>query len=57
MSLYPAVKDPSLVGTHPVVVGGGGGYVWDDVLEYRVWCHALDGAPDTENGDNYYCYV
>jgi hypothetical protein len=54
MSKYPSVKDPSLVGTYPAVVGGGGGYVWDDVLEYRVWCHPHDGAPDTENGDDYY---
>ncbi|QKG57124.1 GCN5 family acetyltransferase [Hymenobacter sp. BRD128] len=54
MSEYPSVKDPSLVGTYPAVVGAGGGYVWDDVLEYRVWCHPHDGAPDTENGDDYY---
>ena len=54
MSLYPPVKDPSLVGTYPAVVGGGGGYVWDEVLEYRVWCHPHDGAPDTEDGNDYY---
>ena len=54
MSKYPSVKDPSLVGTYPTVVGGGGGYVWDDVLEYRVWCRPHDGAPDTKNGDDYY---
>jgi hypothetical protein len=23
-------------------------------LEYRVWCHPHDGAPDIENGDDYY---
>lgn len=54
MPRYPTVKDPSLVGTYPALVGAGGGYVWDDVLEYRVWCHPHDGAPDTENGDDYY---
>ena len=54
MSKYPSVKDPNEVGNYPVVVGAGGGYVWDDVLEYRVWCHPHDGAPDTENGDDYY---
>lgn len=54
MSLYPPVKDPTLVGTYPAVVGGGGGYVWDEVLEYRVWCHPHDGAPDTEEGNDYY---
>jgi hypothetical protein len=31
-----------------------GGYVWDEVLEYRVWCHPHDGAPDTEDGGDYY---
>jgi hypothetical protein len=54
MSRYPPVKNPSLVGSYPAVVGAGGGYVWDDVLEYRVWCHPHDGAPDTENGEDYY---
>jgi hypothetical protein len=39
------------------VVGAGGGYVWDEVLEYRVWCHPQEGAPDTENGeDSYYLF-
>jgi len=28
--------------------------VWDDVLEYRVWCHPERGAPDTEEGNDYY---
>lgn len=32
----------------------GGGYVWDEVLEYRVWCHPENGAEDIENGDDYY---
>lgn len=46
-SKYPQVKDPSLVGTYDAIAGAGGGYVWDDVLEYRVWCHP-------ETGDDYY---
>lgn len=54
MPNYPEVKAPNLVGEYPAVVKAGGGYVWDDVLEYRVWCHPEDGAPDTENGDDYY---
>lgn len=54
MSKYPSVKDPSQIGDYPAVVGAGGGYVWDAVLEYRVWCHPHDGAPDTENGNDYY---
>jgi len=54
MSIYPHVKDPSLVGSYPAVVKSGGGYVWDAVLEYRVWCHPHDGAPDLEDGNDYF---
>lgn len=35
--MYPPVRDPDQVGTYPAAVCAGGGYVWDDVLEYRVW--------------------
>lgn len=51
---YPDVVDPKLVGTYPAVVPTGGGYVWDEILEYRVWCHPERGAPDLEDGDDYY---
>ncbi len=54
MSKYPKVKDPSLVGEYPALVNAGGGYVWDEVLEYRVWCHPHDGAPDIANGEDYF---
>lgn len=53
-SRYPAVKDHDLVGTYPASAKAGGGYVWDDVLEYRVWCHPERGAPDLANGNDYY---
>ncbi len=52
--LYPDAVDLSLVGEYPAAVGSGGGYVWDDVLEYRVWCHPERGAPDDDNGNDYY---
>jgi len=52
--IYPKVKDIELVGTYPALSKLGGGYVWDHVLEYRVWCHPERGAPDEENGDDYY---
>ena len=39
----PDVADPDRVGTYPATVGAGGGYVWDQVLEYRVWCHPERG--------------
>jgi putative acetyltransferase len=54
MSEYPSVKDPSLVGSYSAVAKAGGGYVWDAVLEYRVWCHPHDGAPDLHEGSDYY---
>jgi hypothetical protein len=50
----PAVLDPELVGTYPANSKAGGGYVWDAVLEYRVWCHPERGAPDEADGSDYY---
>ena len=43
---YPEAVDPSLVGTYSALAKAGGGFVWDDVLEYRVWCHPEDGSDD-----------
>jgi hypothetical protein len=51
---YPEVEDPSKVGKYSPLAGAGGGYVWDAVLEYRVWCHPERGAPDLEDGSDYY---
>jgi putative acetyltransferase len=51
---YPDVVDPGLVGTYSPLAKAGGGYVWDDVLEYRVWCHPERGASDLEDGSDYY---
>jgi putative acetyltransferase len=53
-SKYPPVKDPALVGTYPALAKSGGGYVWDDVLEYRVWCHPENGAQNLDNVSDYY---
>ena len=50
MSSYAKVKDSRLVGTYPAVVKSGGGFVRDDVLEYRVRCHPHDGAEGLEDG-------
>jgi hypothetical protein len=50
----PAALDPTLVGSYSAVAKAGGGYVWDAVLEYRVWCHPHDGAPDEADGSDYY---
>lgn len=43
---YPDAVDPGRVGDYPARAGAGGGYVWDAVLEYRVWCHPRDGGDD-----------
>lgn len=53
-SQYPPVMDPDAVGSYPARVGAGGGYVWDAVLEYRVWCHPERGAPDLADGSDYF---
>jgi putative acetyltransferase len=54
VTLYPDAEDPSQVGEYSALCGAGGGYVWDAVLEYRVWCHPERGAPDLEDGNDYY---
>jgi hypothetical protein len=51
---YPDVMDASLVGTYSALAKAGGGYVWDEVLEYRVWCHPERGASDDDDGSDYY---
>src|SRR5262249_53063917 len=42
------------VGTYPARAKAGGGYVWDEVLEYRVWCHPERGADKKADGADYY---
>jgi putative acetyltransferase len=51
---YPDAIDRAMVGGYSPLSGAGGGYVWDAVLEYRVWCHSERGAPDLEDGSDYY---
>jgi putative acetyltransferase len=51
---YPTAVDPTRVGRYPALANSGGGYVWDEVLEYRVWCHPERGAPDLHEGDDYF---
>jgi putative acetyltransferase len=54
MTVYPAVMAPERVGSFPATAKAGGGFVWDEVLEYRVWCHPERGAPDVAQGNDYY---
>lgn len=51
---FPSVLDLSKVGEYPAGAKAGGGFVWDAVLEYRVWCHPAQGAPDEADGSDYY---
>jgi putative acetyltransferase len=51
---FPRAIDPARVGRYPVTAAAGGGFVWDAVLEYRVWCHPELGAPDNAEGNDYY---
>jgi len=44
-SKYPVTKEPNNVGNHPLLVHSGGGYLYDAVLEYRVWSKSEDGQP------------
>lgn len=51
---FPTASHPWRVGTYPALAAAGGGYVWDEVLEYRVWCHPERGAPDLEQGSDWF---
>ena len=45
-SAYPVATDPKKVGTYPALAKSGGGYFYDDVLEYRVWITPRSGGDD-----------
>ena len=46
---YPAVIDPTQVGQYDEAAYSGGGYFFDEVLEYRVWCYPDIEADITDN--------
>ena len=52
---FPVALDSEKVGEYPSSVKSGGGYVWDAVLEYRVWCQPEPGSSD--DGDCYYAFA
>ncbi len=41
---YPTVIDPDKVGEYEEAAYAGGGYFFDEVLEYRVWCYPNIGT-------------
>ncbi len=43
VTVPPPAKDLTMVGKYPAFVKSGGGYIFDDVLEYRVWMHPHGG--------------
>jgi putative acetyltransferase len=54
MSHYPKAIAPEWAGEYPALAKSGGGYFFDDVLEYRAWCHPENEAADEFDGDDYY---
>lgn len=52
--MYPDSIDENRVGEYPAETKSGGGYFYDQVLEYRVWCRPWQGAPDEFDGEIYY---
>jgi hypothetical protein len=54
MFTYPKPIDEDMVGEYPATVKAGGGFFYDEVLEYRVWCYPHEGAKDEFDGDDYY---
>nr|WP_298143788.1 hypothetical protein [uncultured Pseudomonas sp.] len=54
MLTYPKAIDFKMVGKYPAHTKSGGGYFYDHVLEYRVWCRPWLGAPDEFEGEMYY---
>ena len=58
MKVYPKVLDERMVGEYPGFVKSVGGFVWDEVLEYRVWCHPVNRVKNLEEeGDYYYAFA
>ena len=54
MKDYPKILDETKLGKYDWKAKVGGGYVWDEVLEYRVWNHPENGAEDLANGNDYF---
>ena len=54
MSKYPIAIDIEKVGEYPALCKSGAGYFFDHVLEYRVWCHPENDAPDDFEGEDFY---
>ena len=51
---FPTALKPELVGEYPSQVKSGGGYFFDEVLEYRVWMCPSKGAKPLAGQDDYF---
>lgn len=54
MTDYPKVLDEKMVGKYFPLAKAGGGYVWGEALEYRVWCNPGHGTEDLQEKNDYY---
>ena len=52
---YPVAIDKDKVGEYSSLSKSGGGLFYDDVLEYRVWCHPHPDDP-IGNDDDYHAF-
>ncbi len=50
---YPEAYRPERVGTYPEFVYAGGGYFYDEVLEYRVWVKVPGKDPELHSFATY----
>lgn len=53
-SRYPVASDLAKVGRYAGRSKSGGGYFYDEVLEYRVWLHPERGATPRAGDEDYY---
>lgn len=57
---YPTAIDPNKVGEYDEAAYSGGGYFFDEVLEYRVWCYAdksVKAIDDSNATDSYRAFA
>lgn len=52
-SNYPIADKPKKIGSFPVEVFSGGGYLFDKVLEYRVWVRNKNVSSELYSFTNY----
>src|SRR3954452_24711910 len=55
---FPSALKPELVGEYPSQIKSGGGYFFDEVLEYRVWmCPARGAKPVAGHNDYFFAFA